>query len=223
MRSFRSEQVSLFINQLLSFKHIDAANTLQQLSKFPIVLTRSLDTAKQWLRRNARGSEKIGILASSKAERLKAIGINVKYKPNFVHWFLEDDTDIRSSNCLEDALTEFEVQGLELDWTCVIWDIDLRLNYTHDSWNHFQLRGGSKWQKINKTINQEYQINAYRVLLTRARQGMVIVVPEGDKNTPLDETRNFIWYDAIYQYLSSLGIKKIDEDENNRGSYSYYL
>jgi hypothetical protein len=209
MRSFRSEKVSLFVNQLLDLQKEEAAATLCELEKYPIVLTRSLDTAKQWLRSHARGSERFGLLASSKAERLKAIGINVRYQPDFVHWFLEDDSDIRSSNCLEDTLTEFKVQGLEIDWACVTWDADLRLSKDGMSWQHFQLRSGTQWQKINKEINKEYQINAYRVLLTRARQGMVIVVPNGDNSVPPDETRKPEWYDGIYNYLKVIGLKEI--------------
>ena len=209
MRSFRSEKVSLFVNQLLDLQKEEATATLCELEKYPIVLTRSLDTAKQWLRSHARGSERFGLLASSKAERLKAIGINVRYQPDFVHWFLEDDSDIRSSNCLEDTLTEFKVQGLEIDWACVTWDADLRLSKDGMSWLHFQLRSGTQWQKINKEINKEYQINAYRVLLTRARQGMVIVVPNGDNSVPPDETRKPEWYDGIYNYLKAIGLKEI--------------
>lgn len=209
MRSFRSEKVSIFVNQLLALQKEEATETLKELENYPIVLTRSLDKAKQWLREHARGSERFGLLASSKAERLKAISINVRYQPDFVHWFLEDDTDIRSSNALEDTLTEFKVQGLEIDWACVAWDADLRLNKEQTAWQHHQLRSGTKWQNINKPINQQYQINAYRVLLTRARQGMVIVVPNGDDGVPPDETRKPEWYDGIYNYLKEIGIKEI--------------
>lgn len=210
MRSFRAEKVSLFVHQLLDLKPQEASQTLKELAKYPIVMTRSLDTAKKWLRSHARGSERIGILASSKAERLKAISINVRYQPDFVHWFLEDESDIRSSNCLEDTLTEFKVQGLEIDWACVAWDADLRLNKEHTEWQHFQLRSGTKWQNINKQENQDFQVNAYRVLLTRARQGMIIVVPQGDVDgNPPDETRNPEWYDGIYNYLKGIGIPEI--------------
>lgn len=212
MRSFRAEQVSLFVHQLLELDKDAAAQTFKNLTNYPIVLTRSLDDAKKWLRSHARGSERFGLLASSKAERLKAISINVRYQPDFVHWFLEDDTDIRSSNALEDTLTEFKVQGLEIDWACVAWDADLRLNKTHDKWEHFQLRSGTKWQNINKEINRQYQINAYRVLLTRARQGMVIVVPNGDHGVPPDETRKPEWYDGIYNYLREVGIPELPHD-----------
>ena len=209
MRSFRSEKVSIFVNQLLSLQKEEAAATLRELENYPIVLTRSLEIAKQWLRDHARGSERMGLLASSKAERLKAISINVRYQPDFVHWFLEDDSDIRSSNALEDTLTEFKVQGLEIDWACVAWDADLRLSKDGKTWGHYQLRSGTKWQNINKPINKEYQINAYRVLLTRARQGMVIVIPYGDHSVPPDETRNPEWYDGIYNYLKEIGIKEV--------------
>lgn len=209
MRSFRSEKVSIFVNQLLALQRDEVAETLKELENYPIVITRSLDKAKQWLRDHARGSERYGLLASSKAERLKAISINVRYQPDFVHWFLEDDTDIRSSNALEDTLTEFKVQGLEIDWACVAWDADLRLNENQTAWQHYQLRSGTKWQNINKPINQQYQINAYRVLLTRARQGMIIVVPNGDNGVPPDETRKPEWYDGIYNYLRSIGIEEI--------------
>ena len=206
MRSYRAEKVSLFVHQLLDLKPQEASNTLKELDKYPIVLTRSLERAKQWLRDHNRGSERCGLLASAKAERLKAISVNVRYQPNFINWFLEDDTDIRSSNRLEDTLTEFKVQGLEIDWAGVIWDIDMPLE-EDGQWHHYYLHGGSKWHRINKAVNQEYQINAYRVLLTRARQGMVIVVPEGD---PSDSTRKPELYDSTYRYLRSVGIKSID-------------
>lgn len=212
MRSFRAEQLSTFVHQVLELKPQDAAETLKNLPRYPIVLTRSLETAKKWLRAHTRGSERMGLLASSKAERLKAISINVRYQPDFVHWFLEDDTDIRSSNCLEDTLTEFKVQGLEIDWACVAWDADLRISADFTQWQHYQLRSGTKWQNINKRINQEYQINAYRVLLTRARQGMVILIPNGDNGVPPDETRKPEWYDRIYSYLRGIGIPEIDEN-----------
>ncbi len=215
MRSFRSEKVSIFVNQLLALQKDEAKSTLRELNNYPIVMTRSLSTAKQWLRDHNRGSERMGLLASSKAERLKAISINVRYQPDFVHWFLEDERDIRSSNALEDTLTEFKVQGLEIDWACVAWDADLRLSKDHASWQNYQLRSGTKWQHINKPINREYQINAYRVLLTRARQGMVIFIPKGDSGFPPDDTRKPEWYDEIYNYLKEIGINEIEIMDSN--------
>jgi len=176
---------------------------------FPLVEVLQEALTRDYVRRDKKRAKDEGRKACTKAERLKAIGINVRYQPNFVHWFLEDDTDIRSSNCLEDTLTEFKVQGLEIDWACVTWDADLRLKEDWSAWQHFQLRSGTKWQRINKEINKEYQINAYRVLLTRARQGMVIVVPNGDDSVPPDETRKPEWYDGIYDYLKSVGIREL--------------
>ncbi len=209
MRSFRAEKVSLFVHQVLDLNGDDAKETLKSLDKYPLVLTRDLDKAKSWLRGKARGTERFGLLASSKADRLKAISINVRYQPDFVEWFLAPDNDVRSSNFLEDALTEFKVQGLEIDWACVVWDADLRLSKDGTKWEHFQLKTGTKWQHIHKAINQAYQINAYRVLLTRARQGMVIVVPNGDYGVPPDQTRNPEWYDGVYNYLKEIGIPEI--------------
>ena len=205
MRSYRAEKVSLFVHQLLDLRPEEASETLKELDKYPIVLTRSLDVAKQWLKEHNRGSQRCGLLASAKAERLKAISVNVRYQPNFINWFLEDESDIRSSNRLEDTLTEFKVQGLEIDWAGVIWDIDMPFE-KDGLWHHYYLHGGTKWHKINKAINQEYQLNAYRVLLTRARQGMIIVVPEGDPN---DATRPPELYDSTYEYLRSIGIPSI--------------
>lgn len=209
MRSFRAENVSLFVNQLLALQKEEAKATLNSLEKYPIVLTRSVEKAKQWLKEHKRASERIGLLASSKAERLKAVNINVRYQPNFVHWFLGKDNDVRSSNYLEDTLTEFKVQGLEIDWACVVWDADMRLNKQQTEWQHYQLQGGETWKKIDKPIRREYQRNAYRVLLTRARQGMVICVPEGDYSVPPDTTRQPEWYDGIYNYLREIGLKEI--------------
>lgn len=225
MRSFRGEKVSVFVQQLLDLKPKLAKQTLLELNHYPIVLTRSMDDAKRWLKDKARGSERYGILASSRAERLKAININVRYQPDFVHWFLDDDTDVRSSNSLEDVLTEFKVQGLEIDWACVVWDADLRLSDKGDSWEHYKLGSHTiqengisvnkcRWNNIKKAEIKLYQINAYRVLLTRARQGMVIVVPEGstynEDGTLADPTRDPKIYDKTYDYLlNKIGIKEL--------------
>lgn len=122
---------------------------------------------------------------------------------NPVNWFLDGKDDIRSSYFLEDVATEFQVQGLELDWTCVMWDGDLR--YTENGWKSFSFVG-NKWQNINKEERKRYLINAYRVLLTRARQGMIIVIPEGDFE---DHTRKPEFYDLTYEFLSKTGFEVI--------------
>jgi hypothetical protein len=204
MRSFRAENVSLFVKQVLDIDKENAQKTYSLISKnYPIVLTRDLNKAKAWLKEKARGSERYGIVVSSKAERLKPHGIFVKSPMNPVHWFLEDKNDVRSSYYLEDVATEFHVQGLELDWACVTWDGDLR--YSESGWKTFSFVG-TKWQNIHKEDRKKYLINAYRVLLTRARQGMVIVVPEGNIE---DSTRNPEYYNSTFEYLKSAGIDEI--------------
>lgn len=204
MRSFRAENLSKFVHYILDRDAEQARNVYQTFKdKYPIVLTRDIDRAKQWLEEHARGSERYGIVVSSQAYRLKPLAIDVRLQPDVEHWFLADKTDVRSSLFLEDAATEFDIQGLELDWTCLVWDGDFR--YTHTGWNHNAFRG-SKWIKIRQREAQSYQLNAYRVLMTRARQGMVICVPEG---SPKDITRLPEFYDGTYDYLKSLGIEEI--------------
>ena len=203
MRSFRAEEVSLLIKQILDIDE-QSVQTLKRVSqRFPIVITRDLQQAKKWLKQKARGSERYGIVVSSQAERLKPHAIDVKSPIDPVHWFLDGKDDVRSSFYLEDVATEFQTQGLELDWVCVTWDADFR--YTDGTWQHWSFRG-SKWQRIHKPERQKYQKNAYRVLLTRARQGMVIVVPPGDKDDP---TRMPEFYNDTFNYLANIGFERI--------------
>lgn len=200
-RSFRSEKVSLFVKQLLDIDLASAQENFSEIKdKYPIVLTRNFDVAKNWVRSHARGSERYGMVVSSQAERLRPYAIDVRVKTNPVHWFLNDKHDVRSSYYLEDVATEFDVQGLELDWVCMAWDADFR--FGEKNWDHWSFRG-SRWQRINKAERQMYQKNAYRVLLTRARQGMVLVVPHGDSSDP---TRRPSFYDPIFNYLSDIGV-----------------
>ena len=204
MRSFRAENVSLLVKQLLDLEADQAKETLSKLShKYPIVITRDVTKAKQWLKDKARGSERYGMVVSSQAERLKPHAIDVKRPMDPVHWFLDGKEDVRSSYYLEDVATEFSIQGLELDWACVTWDADFRRN--HNGWEHRSFCG-SIWQKIQKPQRQTYLKNAYRVLLTRARQGMVIVVPQGDVDDP---TRNPAFYNPTYNYLQTIGFATI--------------
>jgi len=204
MRSFRAENLSLFIKHLLDLNIDNAKRTYQLIAdKYPIVLARDVQIAKRWLKEKARGSERYGMIVSSQALRLKPFAIDVKSPMNPVHWFLEGKDDVRSSYYLEDVATEFHVQGLELDWACVTWDGDLR--YTTNGWKTYSFVG-KNWQNIHSTERKKYLINAYRVLLTRARQGMVIVVPQGDDS---DHTRKCEFYNATYNYLKSLGIQTI--------------
>jgi len=206
MRSFRAENVSTFVKAILDCE-IDAAQDayLKLSRRYPIALTRDLDQAKNWVRQHARGSERYGLVASSEAQRLKPHAIDIRVDINPIHWFLNDRHDTRSSYYLEDAATEFQVQGLELDWVCVTWDGDLRFTGNGWSWHSFC---GSRWKNIKQPERKNYLRNAYRVLLTRARQGMVIFVPPGEKDDP---TRAPAYYDSTFRYLSSLGIPVLTE------------
>jgi hypothetical protein len=200
MRSFRSEKVSLLIKQLLDLEKEEAKVTLGNVnSKFPIVLTRDIQKAKRWLKEKARGSERYGIVVSSQAVRLKPYAVDVRPEIDPIHWFLDGKEDIRSSYYLEDVATEFQIQGLELDWTCVVWDADFR--YSPSGWEHRSF-SGDRWNFVRKQERQNYLKNAYRVLLTRARQGMVIVVPPGDIEDP---TRKSEFYDPTFEYLRTIG------------------
>lgn len=205
MRSFRADNVSAFVKALLDCDTQTARAAIDRTEdRFPIRVTRDLAAAKQWIRNRARGSERFGLLCSSKAQRLKPHAIDVRFNIDPVHWFLNGPQDTRSSFYMEDAATEFQVQGLELDWTLVNWDADLR--HGAGGWSHHDFRG-DKWTNIHNEANRRYLLNAYRVLLTRARQGMVIFVPPG---SPSDPTRNPAWYDATFEYLRSAGIRSLD-------------
>lgn len=201
IRSFRSEKVSTFVKALLD-RETEAAQQLYSLlaQQYPIFLTRDINTAKEWLRERARGSERFGIVASSKAYRLRPYGVDVKNQIDPSNWFLNDRTDVRSSYFLEDVATEFDIQGLELDWVCVAWGADFR--YRNQGWQYKRFSGQS-WNNVNNDLLRLYLKNSYRVLLTRARQGMIIFVPLGEDTDP---TRSPRFYEATYTYLSGLGI-----------------
>ena len=219
LRSFRAEKLSAFVHALLSFDSNASAIYDEIKDKYPIVLTRDMDKAKKWLHDKVRGTERTGVLVTKESARFKPLSMHIlpPGDENAVHWFLEDKSDTRSSNYLEDAATEIQVQGLELDYTCLLWDADMR--YEDGKWNFYRFNGQTKWieQAGNSESKQElrkYMLNAYRVLLTRARAGMVICVPIGNPNKTLsgfweDSTRLPEFYDGTYQYLKSLGIKEL--------------
>jgi len=204
LRSYRSEKVSAFVKVLLD-RDIDKARILYNEIKdnYPLIVTRDLSVARQWLRMKARGTERYGLVASSEAMRLRPFGINVRAAIDPSNWFLNGKDDIRSSYFLEEVATEFDIQGLELDWTCLAWDGD----FYHDgsAWRYRSF-SGTRWHGIHKDDNRLYRMNAYRVLLTMARQGMVICVPEGSSD---DATRLPEFYDGTYAYLKSIGIAEM--------------
>lgn len=215
LRSFRAETLSAFIHSLLSFAP-DASSLYQDVKqkKYPIILTRDMDKARKWLRKMARGTQQTGVLVTKVAARFKPLAVNIlpQGDENAVHWFLEDKTDIRSSNYLEDAATEIQVQGLELDYACVLWDADMRCE--EGSWAYYKFNGKNKWNPENNNESRKYMLNAYRVLLTRARQGIVICVPYGNSNKtpegfPEDPTRLPEFYNGTYEYLKSLGLEEL--------------
>lgn len=204
MRSFRAERVSGFVKAVLDQDVPSARDLYRELRpRYPLVITRDLLRAKSWVRAQARGSERFGLVASSQAERLKPHAIDVRATIDPVHWFLDDRTDTRSSFYLEDAATEFQVQGLELDWICATWDADLRMS--QGQWLHRKFHG-KQWKQVKDPSARRYLVNAYRVLLTRARQGMAIFVPPGDAHDP---TRLPEYYDETFDYLTSVGIERI--------------
>jgi len=204
MRSFRAEALSDFVGHVLDNRADFAAETYGAIKdRYPIALTRNIDEARAWLRRHARGSERYGLMASSGAYRLRPEGLNVRAKIDPGNWFLNGPEDVRSAYYLEEVATEFDVQGLEVDWAGVCWDADLR--YHDGAWTH-QAFKGTKWQNVNSAERQIYLQNAYRVILTRARQGMIIFIPEGDCQDP---TRPPAHYNETFQYLLACGLPLI--------------
>ena len=219
LRSYRAEKLSAFVHALLTFDDGAAKLYAEIKDKYPIVLTRDMDKARKWIHEKVRGTERTGVLVTKESARFKPLAIHIlpSGDENAVHWFLEDKADTRSSNYLEDAATEIQVQGLELDYTCLLWDADMR--YENGEWRFYRFNGQTKWVELigdneSKQDLIKYMLNAYRVLLTRARAGMVICVPAGNGNKTAngfweDSTRLPEYYDGTYQYLKSLGMEEL--------------
>ncbi len=220
LRSYRAEKLSAFVHSLLAVEKNAAEIYAEINDKYPIILTRDMEKARRWLHEKVRGTERTGVLITKESARYKPLGIHVLQSDdeNAVHWFLDDKVDTRSSNYLEDAATEIQVQGLELDYTCVLWDADMR--FDNGTWQYFTWsRQKSEWTKLvadseSKQEKRKYMLNAYRVLLTRARAGMIICVPKGNAHKTVsgyweDKTRLPEYYDGTFQYLKSLGLEEI--------------
>ena len=203
IRSFRANKLSDFVGYVLKGEANKARDIKKTLLHYPLLITRDLTQARRWLRNQRRGNERSGLLASSNASRLKPYGIFVKAQIEPAKWFLARADDVRSSDALEDAATEFDIQGLELDWACLCWDANLRHNENWETWRFT----GNRWGQIHDPIRQAYLINAYRVLLTRARQGLIVFVPHGDVE---DSTRSPIIYNQIYDFLLSCGFHNLE-------------
>lgn len=210
IRSFRADKQCHFVDALLDNDPVSAAETYRDISKkYPVFITRDYASAKKWARGQVRGSQRCGVLACSDAQRLRPEGIYIIKNMDVENWFLASSDDLRSSNAMEVVASEFDVQGLELDWSVVCWDADLRRNESGEGWKYFNFRG-KDWQRRKKPEQQRYLVNSYRVLLTRARQGMVIFVPKG-VDPEEDPTRNHKFYDEIYDYLKSCGIEDLPQ------------
>ena len=219
LRSYRAEKVSAFVHAVLTFDNNASVIYNEIKDKYPIVLTRDMARARKWLHEKVRGTERIGVLVTKEAARFKPLAVHIlpSGDENAVHWFLEDKVDTRSSNYLEDAATEIQVQGLELDYTCLLWDADMRCQ--NGKWSFFTFNGNTRWVEQagtsqNSQEKRKYMLNAYRVLLTRARAGMVICVPEGNSNKTAsgfweDSTRLPEYYNGTYEYLREIGLEEI--------------
>ena len=199
-RSYKAQAVSEFVAHLLLMEIDEAKAKLEQCGEFPIIMTRDLHKAREWLREKQRGSRRIGLVASSGGRRLKAHGLDVRSELDVENWFLNPMTDVRSSFSLETPATEFGVQGLELDWVGLCWDLDL---VPEDGQWKVQAFRGTKWQSVNNVTRRQYVLNKYRALLTRAREGMMIWIPEGNAD---DGTRPSRSYNAIAEYLTKCGV-----------------
>ncbi|MDQ6762193.1 MAG: DUF2075 domain-containing protein [Bacteroidota bacterium] len=204
-RSFRATNLNLCINAILNNEPDEACRQANSIkNNYPLFITRNIDTAKEWLRQKKSGSKRIGLVASSGGLRLKPYGIQVREIIDEALWFLNDETDVRSSYYLEMVATEYKVQGLEIDWAGVCWDADLRR--ANDKWEYRNFTG-TEWNQINTVLEKQFLLNTYRVLLTRAREGMIIFVPEGDVR---DRTRLPEFYDPIFEYFKTCGFEEID-------------
>ncbi|MBI1760661.1 MAG: DUF2075 domain-containing protein [Acidobacteria bacterium] len=211
LRSFRARRLSEWVDAVLNGDALRAAGIVADLRDFPVAITRSLTTARTWLRKRARGLRRCGLVASSGAIRLRADGIELSSgfrqgnRDLYVQWFLADPSDVRSSNQLEIAASEFECQGLELDWVGLCWGGDFAFSLATNDWNYRRFTG-NRWGEVNKKVNRQYLLNTYRVLLTRAREGMVIWVPTGDHT---DQTRSPALFDETAEYLKQCGLSII--------------
>ena len=203
-RSFKANNLNAWVNSLINNETEEALELSKLISEnYPLIITRNIETAREWLKQKKSGNKRIGLVASSGGLRLKPCGIQVREVIDEAMWFLNDETDIRSSYYLEMVATEYKVQGLELDWAGICWDADLRRSA--DNWE-FKNFSGTKWNHTNAPAEQQFLLNTYRVLLTRAREGIIVFVPEGDSK---DETRLPEFYDPIFEYLVSCGLKSI--------------
>ena len=201
LRFYRNADLEKWCDYLLAERRVDAEGIARKLQECgdTIWLARDISTARAWIRSIRIAEERAGLIASGQARRLAAEGLFVDLKPSIAPWMLAPTGDVRSSNMLETVQNQYQIQGLELDYTVVCWDGDLRR--ISDSWAAYKMHGG-RWQKYEDEL--EIAKNSYRVLLTRARRGMIIFVPKGDASM-VDDTRDLVMYESIAAYLKDCG------------------
>jgi hypothetical protein len=215
VRCHRAKLIAEWVNDLLELDAASACTKRPDLREFPVVLTRDLETAREWLRRRSRGdpNARCGLVTSSQDQRLRAYGLETSsgFRQNYKYemWFLAPAVDVRSSFRLEVAASEFECQGLELDWVGVCWGADLTPSKNSEHWEYRKFNGAS-WKTCHGSGEQDYIRNRYRVLLTRARSGMVIWIPPGDSNDP---TRDPARFDRVYDHLKAAGVPDLSASD----------
>lgn len=203
-RSFKATDLNNWVNAVIDNRPQEANRIADTIKKtYPILISRNIVEVKNWLKGKKSGTKRIGLVASSGALRLKPYAINVREEIDETLWFLNDENDVRSSFYLETVASEYKVQGLELDFIGVCWDADLRRG--KDDWQ-FRSFSGSQWNQVNNISEQNFLLNTYRVLLTRAREGLIVFIPEGDID---DKTRPPELYNSIFEYLKSCGIQEM--------------
>ncbi len=205
LRTFRADAVASWVDHVLAGQPDLAAADMLRLGDYPIVGTRCLDQARDWLRDRTKGQRRCGLVASSGARRLRAWGLNMQSRPEVVHWFLGSPDDVRSSYYLEIAASEFEIQGLELDHIGLCWGGDLTWDARAGRWRTRRF-AGTRWQNVRKLRDQQYLVNKYRVLFTRARESLVIWVPPG---RPSDPTIVGSFFEETWDYLIACGVREL--------------
>lgn len=214
-RSYRSPRLSRRVDSVLAGDMVAARTAARELSEYPVVITRSLARAKSWLKQYGRGERRYGLVASSGARRLRADGVGIALDASagneIAHWYLNPHGDIRSSYALEVPANEYTCQGLELDFVCVCWGGDLLWSDASHGWAFSRL-SGTAWQRVRKSGDQRFLLNSYRVLLTRAREGMVLWVPHGEQS---DHTRSPGPLNATADYLKQCGARCVDNNSTS--------
>jgi hypothetical protein len=206
-RSLRAERLATWVNLILDGEAERAAG-LRITERFPIFLSRDLEETRRELHRQGVGANRYGLAGSSNAARLRAEGLepNSSFHADYSweHWYLAAKSDIRSSYQCEVFATEFEIQGLELDWIGLCWGGDFVWD-ERKGWQirRMQLGSPTKWNPIKNPEKRTYRQNAYRVLLTRARQGMIIFVPRGN---PADPSNSPSEFEDTANYLIDCGV-----------------